>query len=108
MAVASVLPHILMMKHKTPCIAPAFARLMVLPMILLNGGIEGLTFFKVIWWVTPITLAAIALVAWRLKNWHPALILAAIGNLSIYACAWIGDAPWWRAVCQAMFLPTAS
>ena len=69
---------------------------------------DGLTFFHVMWYVTPLVLIAIGITAWRLKNWHPALWLAAMGNLSVYVSAWIGDAPWWRAFCEAWLLPPAS
>ena len=89
-------------------IGPAFGRLMVMPVVMLSGGFDGLTFFHVMWYVTPLVLIAIGITAWRLKNWHPALWLAAMGNLSVYVSAWIGDAPWWRAFCEAWLLPLAS
>lgn len=84
-------------------VAPAFARLMALPVIMIHG-MEGLTFFKVIFMVTPIILVAIVVTMWRLKNWHPALILALIANALIYVSEYMGNAPWWQTFTQALFL----
>ena len=85
-------------------IGPAFGRLAVLPVAAIHG-FEGLTFFMVLEWTIPVVLVSILFTAWRLKNWHPALLLAFAGNLSVYAGEPLGDTAWWRAFCDALLLP---
>lgn len=84
-------------------VAPAFARLMVFPLVQLFGE-ENLNFFKVLYIIEPVILAAIVITAWRLRTRHIALVLAFLANASAYVCAPIGDNAMWRAFCEAVFL----
>ena len=86
-------------------IGPAFARLMIFPVIMINGGIEGLQFFDVIEIAMIPVLAGIAFLAWRLRRLHPALVLVFLGNATGYLSEPIGAWEPWRAFCQAVLLP---
>ena len=88
-------------------IGPAFARLMVPVVALVRGGLEGLTFFDVINVAIALVLAAIALVAWRVRRLHPALILVFLGNATAFVAEPIGDWAVWQAFCEAVLLPPA-
>ncbi len=88
-------------------IGPAFARLMVPVVAMVRGGLEGLTFFDVIDVAILIVLAAIAVVAWRVRRLHPALVLVFLGNATAFVTEPIGDWGPWRAFCEALFLPPA-
>lgn len=86
-------------------VGPAFVRLMIIPVIALNGGPEGLTFFDVIHVAMPIVLAVIAFMAWRLRSLHPALVLVFLGNASAYLVEPMGGWAPWQAFCVAVLLP---
>lgn len=67
-------------------------------------GAEELTFIKVLYLSQPIMLAVIAFTAWRLKNFHPALILAFTVNAAGFLVEWFGKNPLWRSLCDGLFL----
>lgn len=96
--------HALWMVATVYCIlGPALARMMIMPVGLVLG-FEGLTFIKVLYVSQPIMIAVIALTAWRLRNLHPALILAIAVNATGFVVEWIGNSPGWRALCDAVLL----
>ena len=85
-------------------IGPAFARLAVLPVVMIRGNLEGLQFFDIIVPAMGLVLAVIAFVAWRMKRLHPALVLAFLGNTAGFVAEPIGDWEPWRNFCEAVLL----
>lgn len=96
--------HAIWMVATVFCIlGPALARMMVVPVGLVHG-FEELTFIKVLYVSQPIMMAVIAFAAWRLKNFHPALVLAFVVNATGFLVEWIGNNAWWRSLCDAVLL----
>ena len=96
--------HAIWMLATVYCIlGPALARMMIMPIGMVYG-MEELTFIKVLYVSQPMMMAVITYTAWRLKNFHPALILAFLVNASGLLVGWIGNNPLWRSVCDAVLL----
>ena len=96
--------HAIWMISTVYCIlAPALERMMVLPLALVFG-FENLTFIKVLYFSQPIIMVAIAFTAWRLKNFHPALILAFVVNAGGLVVEWVGNSLLWRSLCDTFLL----
>ncbi len=85
-------------------IGPAFARLAVIPVAMIRGGVSGLHFFDIIVPAVALVLAVIAFITWRLKRLHPALVLAFLGNASAFLAEPIGDWEPWRTFCETVLL----
>ena len=86
-------------------LGPALARLLILPVAIIRGGLEGITFFFVINLALTLVLITIAIMAWRLKRFPLPLVLVAAGNVVAFLCEPIGDWPAWRSLMEAVFIP---
>jgi hypothetical protein len=96
--------HAIWMIATVYCIlGAAFSRMMILPLGMVFG-FENLTFIKVLYYSQPILMAVIVFTAWRLRNFHPGLILAFIANASAFLVAPVGNSPVWRSICDSLFL----
>ena len=96
--------HAIWMVSTVYCIlGPALARMLVRPVGWLYG-FEGLTFIEVLYFSQPIMMAVIAFTAWRLKNLHPALILAFTVNAAGFLVEWVGNNSVWRSICDSLLL----
>jgi uncharacterized membrane protein len=96
--------HAVWMIATVYCIlGPALARMMVFPLVMVYG-FENLTFIEVLYYSQPIMMAVIAFTAWRLKNYHSALILAFTVNAGGFLVEWTGNNAVWRSLCDSLFL----
>jgi hypothetical protein len=84
-------------------LGPALARMMIMPVGLVYG-LEELTFIQVLYFSQPVMMAVIAVTAWRLKNFHPALILAFTVNAAGFLVEQLGNSAVWRSICDSLFL----
>ncbi|MDT8450301.1 MAG: hypothetical protein RQ847_09005 [Wenzhouxiangellaceae bacterium] len=83
-------------------LSPGLVRLMAFSMIF-TVGVEGSTLIDFVVLATfPIVAAIVALMI-RLRQAHPALLLALIGNLLAFLVAWMGDNETWRALADSLF-----
>lgn len=96
--------HAIWMVSTVYCIlGPALARMLVRPVGWLYG-FEELTFIEVLYFSQPIMMAVIAFTAWRLKNLHPALVLAFTVNAAGFLVEWVGNNSVWRSICDSLLL----
>ena len=83
-------------------LSPGLTRLMAFSMIF-TVGVEGRTLIEFIFAGTLPIAAAILVVMIRLRQAHPALVLALAGNLVALLVAWLGNNETWRAVADSLF-----
>jgi uncharacterized membrane protein len=96
--------HAIWMIATVYCImAAALSRMLIMPLAAVYG-FENLTFIEVLYHSQPMLMAAIAFTAWRLKNVHPALILAFAVNAAGFLVEPVGNSLVWRSVCDSLFL----
>jgi hypothetical protein len=84
-------------------LSPGLTRLMSFSM-LFTVGVEGRSLIDfIVVGALPIA-AAIIVLMFRLRQAHPALLLALAGNLLALIVAWLGDNETWRAIADSVFL----
>lgn len=84
-------------------LSPGPTRLMVFSMIF-TVGVEGRTLIEFIVSGTLPIAVAILVVMIRLRQAHPALVVALAGNLVALLVAWLGNNETWRAIADLVFL----
>ena len=82
---------------------PAFGRLALIPTIIIFGFPPPYDFIDVLFVSTFICLIPIVVICWRLKSWHPALIIVGIANLLYLFVGPIGRCELWRSIADEMF-----
>ncbi|MGK7297444.1 MAG: hypothetical protein ACNS61_16760 [Candidatus Wenzhouxiangella sp. M2_3B_020] len=83
-------------------LSPGLTRLMAFSMIFTVGVEDRMLIEFIIVGSLPIA-AAIIVVMIRLRQAHPALVLALAANLLALAVAWLGDNETWRAIADSVF-----
>jgi len=82
---------------------PALARLLTFGLLVTLGPGDWTLVDTVFWTAFPILGVLIYLMI-RIRRAHPALVLAAVGNLGALFVEPIGNSESWRALCNAVFL----
>ncbi|WP_373398829.1 hypothetical protein V8V91_03760 [Algoriphagus halophilus] len=82
---------------------PALGRLAVIPTILIFGFPPPYDFIDVLFVSTLIYIVPIVIICWRLKRWHPALIIVGIANLLYLFIRPIGRSDLWRSIADELF-----
>lgn len=81
---------------------PALSRLAIIPFMIFFGT-ERYDFIDVIFFSTIFCILPIIIICWRLKRWHPALLLVAAANLLYFFVRPIGNSEVWRAIADEVF-----
>ncbi|MBY6204233.1 hypothetical protein [Halomonas denitrificans] len=82
---------------------PALARLLTFGLLVTVGPGDWTLVDTVFWTAFPI-LGLLVYLMVRIRRAHPALVLAAVGNLGALFVEPIGNSESWRALCNAVFL----
>ncbi|MFN1835295.1 hypothetical protein AB2B38_008535 [Balneola sp. MJW-20] len=80
---------------------PAFARLTLVGYVMTTGELTN--FANIAMASTPLILIAIAVLMYKFKRFHPALVAVFIGNLLVYTIKPLGESEWWIRIAQALF-----
>ena len=80
---------------------PALARF-ALSFVLLTGG-EIVNFAYLAMITTPAILITAAVIMYKLKRWHPAMVSVIIGHISVYLIIPLGKNPTWIELATALF-----
>ena len=81
---------------------PAFGRLALLIMFM-TGMVGDNSFVEILAMTTPVVFIIIAIISWRMKRLHPAMVFVGIGNLFYFFIAPVGNSEWWRSLADSIF-----
>ena len=84
-------------------LSPGLARLVAFG-LMFTLGLEGLTLIQIVVAIAFPILALLVFLMVYLRQAHPALVLAFIGNCSAFMVRPIGDSESWRRLSEALFL----
>ncbi|TDQ16632.1 hypothetical protein DFQ04_2754 [Algoriphagus boseongensis] len=81
---------------------PAFGRMLMIPNMVFFGS-APYDFIDVLFFSTIFCVLPILIICWKLKRWHPALLLVAGANLLYLFIRPIGSNEVWRAIADELF-----
>ncbi|MEN8248552.1 MAG: hypothetical protein ABFS32_06445 [Bacteroidota bacterium] len=83
-------------------IMPAFARLALIPAFMIGGEFTSAFVIAVI---NPIVFIVIGIVVYKIKRFHPALVVVAIAHILFFFVKQIGENELWISIATAVFKP---
>ncbi|MCS5491013.1 hypothetical protein [Algoriphagus limi] len=82
---------------------PALGRFALIPTILIFGFPPPYDFIDVLFFSTLLCIVPILIICWRLRSWHPALLIVAAANLLYLFIGPIGRSEYWRSIANELF-----
>ncbi len=82
---------------------PALGRFVMIPNMILFGATAPYDFIDVLFFSTLFCILPIFMICWRLKRWHPALLIVAAANLLFLFIRPIGRSELWRSIADELF-----